>query len=270
MVRSDQGNPTFPFTTLTTLIITYLLLVLSRPCLAFGLKYFSFSPHPHHKLKLTLLVYCWLINRILPSTRYHKCWKSTTNYNYEVIARYEKLKASLGLVEEKLSSIILVLEGGFWGWLSSSSSLKSSNSVCESDGPSRVQYSLKSLIPNLSKRSNSICSTLSLVLASCSSLSLFFVSSRSFFLCSKESFFRGIQGDFLVCALQSVCSVSFTVSFPKDVWTNTRVLSRSGGSYKMSEFRQDYLGNCTIPSHPLATYVLTRQDTRNSQWRGWR
>ncbi len=29
----------------------------------------------------------------------------------------------------------------------------------------------------------------------------------------------------------------------------------------MSEFRQDYLGNYTIPSHPLATYVLTRQDT---------
>ena len=29
----------------------------------------------------------------------------------------------------------------------------------------------------------------------------------------------------------------------------------------MSEFRQDYLGKETIPSHPLATYVLTRQDT---------
>jgi hypothetical protein len=29
----------------------------------------------------------------------------------------------------------------------------------------------------------------------------------------------------------------------------------------MSEFRQDYLGKSTIPSHPLATYVLTRQDT---------
>ena len=54
-----------------------------------------------------------------------------------------------------------------------------------------------------------------------------------------------------------------TVSFLKDVWTNTRVLSRSGGSYKMSEFRQDCLGNYTIPSHPLATYVLTRQDTRS-------
>ena len=29
----------------------------------------------------------------------------------------------------------------------------------------------------------------------------------------------------------------------------------------MSEFRQDYLGKSTIPSHPLATYALTRQDT---------
>ena len=29
----------------------------------------------------------------------------------------------------------------------------------------------------------------------------------------------------------------------------------------VSEFRQDYLGKHTIPSHPLATYVLTRQDT---------
>ena len=55
----------------------------------------------------------------------------------------------------------------------------------------------------------------------------------------------------------------WTVSFLKDVWTNTRVLSRSGGSYKMSEFRQDYLRNYTIPSHPLATYILTRQDTRS-------
>jgi hypothetical protein len=27
----------------------------------------------------------------------------------------------------------------------------------------------------------------------------------------------------------------------------------------MSEFRQDYAGNYTIPSHPLATYALTRQ-----------
>ena len=31
----------------------------------------------------------------------------------------------------------------------------------------------------------------------------------------------------------------------------------------MSEFRQDCLGNYTIPSHPLATYVLTRLDTRS-------
>jgi hypothetical protein len=27
----------------------------------------------------------------------------------------------------------------------------------------------------------------------------------------------------------------------------------------MSEFRQDYLGNHTIPSHPLATSILTSQ-----------
>ncbi len=27
----------------------------------------------------------------------------------------------------------------------------------------------------------------------------------------------------------------------------------------MSEFRQDYLGNYTIPSHPLATSILTSQ-----------
>ena len=35
----------------------------------------------------------------------------------------------------------------------------------------------------------------------------------------------------------------------------------------VSEFRQDYLGNYTIPSHPLlvATSILTRQDTSNSQ-----
>ena len=31
--------------------------------------------------------------------------------------------------------------------------------------------------------------------------------------------------------------------------------------FLLSEFRQDYLGKITIPSHPLATYVLTRQDT---------
>ena len=31
----------------------------------------------------------------------------------------------------------------------------------------------------------------------------------------------------------------------------------------VSEFRQDCLGNYTIPSHPLATYVLTRLDTRS-------
>ena len=31
----------------------------------------------------------------------------------------------------------------------------------------------------------------------------------------------------------------------------------------LSEFRQDYLRLDTIPSHPLATYVLTRQDTRS-------
>ncbi len=185
-----------------------------------------------------------------------------------LIVKFAKLCASLGWGEEELSSIISVLERGFWGVLSPPSSLR--YSVCESVGPSRVQYSLKSLIPSLSKRSNSICSILSLVLACCSSVNLVFVSSRSFFLCSKESFFLGIQGFRLVCALQSVCSVLFSVSFPKDVWTNTRVLSRSGGSYKMSEFRQDYLGNYTIPSHPLATYALTRQDTRNSQWRRWR
>ncbi len=34
----------------------------------------------------------------------------------------------------------------------------------------------------------------------------------------------------------------------------------------MSEFRLDYPGNYTIPSdHPLATSILTRQDTSNSQ-----
>ena len=129
-----------------------------------------------------------------------------------LIVRFAKLKTSLGLVEEELSSVTSVLEGGLWGCLSSSSSLKDSNSVCESDGPSTVQYSLKSLIPSLSKRSNSICSILSLVLASCSSLSLFFVSSRSFFPCSKESFFRGIQGCCPVCASQSGCSVSVSQS----------------------------------------------------------
>ena len=32
-------------------------------------------------------------------------------------------------------------------------------------------------------------------------------------------------------------------------------------SIQLSEFRQDYLRKETIPSHPLATYVLTRQDT---------
>ncbi len=85
--------------------------------------------------------------------------------------------------------------------LSSPSSLRSSD--CESVGPSRVQYSLKSLVPSLSKRSNSICSILSLVLASCSSLSLLFVSSRSFLPCSKESFFLGIQG----ISLSVPCSV---------------------------------------------------------------
>ena len=136
---------------------------------------------------------------------------------------FMKLKASLGLVEELLSSIVPELEGGFWGWLSPSSSLKSSNSVCESEGPSRVQYSLKSLIPSLSKRSNSSCSILYLVLASCSSLSFFFVSSRSSFLCSKVSFFGGIQGFRLVCALQSVCSVSLCLRLSLRMSERTRV-----------------------------------------------
>jgi hypothetical protein len=36
--------------------------------------------------------------------------------------------------------------------------------------------------------------------------------------------------------------------------------ARSNDDFQLvSEFRQDYLGNYTIPSHPLATYVLTRQ-----------
>ena len=39
---------------------------------------------------------------------------------------------------------------------------------------------------------------------------------------------------------------------------------------ELSEFRQDYVGNYTIPSRPLATSILTRQDTSNSQWRRWR
>ena len=104
--------------------------------------------------------------------------------------------------------------------LSSPSSLRSS--VCESVGPSRVQYSLKSLIPNLSKRSNSICSILSLVLASCSSLSLLFVSSRSLFLCSKESFFRGIQGGSL-CVPYSVGHCFFLLCLSLRMSERTRV-----------------------------------------------
>ena len=122
-----------------------------------------------------------------------------------------KLHTSLGLCEEELSSVVSVLERGFWGLLSSSSSLRSSD--CESVAPSRVQYSLKSRIPSLSNRSNSICSILSLVLASCSSLSLVFVSSRSFLPCSKESFSWHARV-ILVCALQCLSLFSSLGVFP--------------------------------------------------------
>ncbi len=131
-----------------------------------------------------------------------------------------KLHTSFELCEEEFSSVASVLEGGFWGLLSSSSSLRSSD--CGSVGPSRVHYSLKSLIPSLSKRSNSICSILSLVLASCSSLSLIFVSSRSFLPCSKESFFLGMQGIFLSVPC-SVCHCFFSRCLSLRMSERTRV-----------------------------------------------
>jgi hypothetical protein len=41
--------------------------------------------------------------------------------------------------------------------------------------------------------------------------------------------------------------------------------NQESACWDVSEFRQDYLGNYTIPSHPLATSILTGQDTSNSQ-----
>ena len=179
-----------------------------------------------------------------------------------------KLKTSLGLCEEELSSIISVLEGGFWGLLSSSSSLRSSD--CESVEPSRVQYSPQSLILSLSNRSNSICSILSLVLASCSSLSLVFVSSRSFLPCSKESFFLGMQGLSLSVPYSGYHCFLLSMSFPEDVWIEHACSCRSVGSYKMSEFRHDYARNYTIPFPIHQLLCPNKTDTIKTQWRRWR
>ena len=64
-----------------------------------------------------------------------------------------------------------------------------------------------------------------------------------------------------------------TVSFLKDVWTNTRVLSRSGGSYKMSEFRQETrLPKKLHHSLPSTSYLCPNktEHTIKTQWRRWR
>ncbi len=171
-----------------------------------------------------------------------------------------KLHTSLRLCEEEFSSVVSVLEREFWGLLSSSSSLRSSD--CESVGPSRVQYSLKSLIPSLSKRSNSICSILSLVLASYSSLSFVFVSARSFLPCSKESFFRGMQGISLSVptVFVTVCSLGV---FPWGCLNEHACSCRSVGSYKMSEFRHDYTRNYTIP-FPIHQLLCPNRHNQNS------